>query len=261
MVWILNLLAVILPLLLVIFGFLRVGVDKSTKGGTTRIRILNGFTMFFAVILLLIGAARFIFPMDSGRSSHSSEPKPPPIAVSKHTELFNSSMENALNVYYKMTEAFVNWDTTGINKQASDLIAALDNVKTEELKKDTTKDADKIYLTAVDLISNSKANATAILQKAPIGEKRKALNEMADNLQSLFIAVKYDKAKIYYQECPMAFDEGNPDGHWLSGSEAVRNPYLGTMHPKYGGGMVECGGPIALINFVPGDSTKLKKDD
>jgi hypothetical protein len=60
---------------------------------------------------------------------------------------------------------------------------------------------------------------------------------------------RYDVAKIYFQECPMAFDDVNP-GNWISPTEDVRNPYLGTKHPKYKSGMLECGGPIDTLNFM-----------
>ncbi|MBO9657999.1 MAG: DUF3347 domain-containing protein, partial [Chitinophagaceae bacterium] len=55
--------------------------------------------------------------------------------------------------------------------------------------------------------------------------------------------------KIYWQECPMAFGE-DQSGFWLSKTDSVRNPYLGTSHPKYKDGMLHCGAPKDTINFA-----------
>jgi len=36
----------------------------------------------------------------------------------------------------------------------------------------------------------------------------------------------------------------------------VRNPYLGTQHPKFKDGMVNCGGPRDTLNFMLKDAAK-----
>ena len=203
------------------------------------------------LLLLFVGYVWFFY--FRGRMNRHEGPQPVPIAVSKHSDQFNNSVDNVLNVYYKMTEGFVNWDTTTVNKYAAELRIALDSIKTNELKKDTAKDADKIYLTAADFISYSKNEAGNILQQATLDKKREALNSLADNLRNVLITVKYDKGKVYYQECPMAFNEDTP-GYWLSPTEKVRNPYLGTMHPKYHSAMLECGKPKDSIDFMVQDT-------
>jgi hypothetical protein len=252
---VIDILSIALPLLLIVFGFMRVGVNQSSKSGSAKIKALNSLTLLTAIILLLIGIVRYLFPMGSGGSNHSSGEKPKPIAVSEHTNVFNNSLDVALNAYYKMTEGFVNWDTMVIHQSASELITALDSVKTTELKKDTSKYADKIYLTAVDFIANAKNETVNILQQPSIDKKREMLNELTDNLRNLLITVKYDKNKIYYQECPMAFNDEIP-GYWLSASSNVRNPYLGTKHPKYNATMLSCGKPRDSIDFSPADTVK-----
>src|SRR5262245_60643509 len=97
-----DILSIGLPFLLIVFGIMRVGVDKSSKSGSAKIKALNGFTMLIAVILLLVGVVRYLFPMGGGSSTHSSGEKSNPIAVSKHTDVFNNSLDNVLNAYYKM---------------------------------------------------------------------------------------------------------------------------------------------------------------
>lgn len=253
---ILDLLAIILPLILIIFAVVRVDGNRNQKT-SGRIKVLNGLTLLIAVCLLLIGGIRYVFFPGGGYSSGNSDPKPVPIAVSKHSELFNNSISTVLDAYYKMTEGFVNWDTMEVNKYGSQLVTALGNVQADELKKDTTKDAETIYLTAVDLVANAKNDAGHIVEQPSLDKKREALNALADNLRNLFITVRYDREKLYWQECPMAFGEDKP-GNWLSKTIAVRNPYLGNKHPEYKDDMLACGGPKDTINFMPVDTTKTK---
>ena len=212
---IIEILGIVLPALIILLGIVRIFV-KKTKG-------VNGLTMLFAILLLIIG---------------------PPLAVSKHSEAFNTSISLVLSAYYDMTEGFVNWDTTVIKKAGINLKSALDSLNLDEIKKDTL-----IYQTALDPYSNAKSELEAILADPSLAEKRGSLNILSDNIRNLLVIVKYDGAKVYWQECPMAFDDDKP-GNWLSETKDVRNPYLGTKDPKYGNSMLECGGPKDTINFV-----------
>ncbi|MBK5272044.1 MAG: DUF3347 domain-containing protein, partial [Bacteroidia bacterium] len=93
----------------------------------------------------------------------------------------------------------------------------------------------------------------SIIADPSIIEKTGSLNILSDNLRNLLVIVKYDRAKVYWQECPMAFGEDNP-GNWLSKTVDVRNPYPGTKDPKSGSDMLNCGGPKDTINFIVSDS-------
>jgi hypothetical protein len=194
------------------------------------------------IIVLFIGGVWFFY--FSGRKNTRSGPKPVPIAVSKHSDLFNHSVEGTLDVYYKLTAGFVSSDTTVINKYGAELLASLDGIKMDELKKDTIKDANKIYLTALDFIANAKGDANTIVQQAPLDKKREGLNALTDNLRNLLIAVKYDGNSIYYLECLTAFPNDVP-GYWLNSTRAIRNPYPGAA---------ECGSLKDSINFIAKDT-------
>lgn len=238
---IIDILGIVLPALIIILGIVRVFV-KKTKG-------VNGMTMILAVLLLLIGLVRYFVFAGGGGSSHS-ENKPQPLAVSKHSDLFNNSLEAVLNSYYRLTEGFVNRDTTAINNAGYELRTALDSLKIDELMKDSI-----IYQTALDPFNNAKIELASILTDPSIDEKKGSLNILSDNLRNLLVIVKYDRAKVYWQECPMAFGEDLP-GNWLSKTNEVRNPYMGIKDPKHGDKMLDCGGPKDTINFVITDSTK-----
>ena len=125
----LNILGIVLPFLIIVLGLLRYYSDgKKNFGGTIT---------FLAILLLFIGLFRYFFIGSGGGGSNSSGPKPESLRVSKHSEAFNNSIGSMLSAYYKMTEAFVNWDTAAINRAGNELKTALDSLKIEELRKDT----------------------------------------------------------------------------------------------------------------------------
>ncbi|MBL7740412.1 MAG: DUF3347 domain-containing protein [Chitinophagaceae bacterium] len=204
-------------------------------------------------ILLLLFVGYIWFFYFRGRKTRDNGPKPKPIAVSKHTPAFNSSADALLTAYYDLAESFVNWDTDLVNKQAAVLKTALDSLKVADLQKDTI-----IYETSLLFLENAKTETNNILQQPGLDKKKAALNNLTDNLRTLLITVKYDQAKVYYQECPMAFDNGQTPGYWLSPAKEVRNPYMGTKHPEYKDKMLECGGPKDTINFIQADTTQQK---
>ena len=216
---------------------------KNTRG-------MNGLTIFLAILLLLGGTIRYLFY--SKGNSDNTEPPKLSLPVSQHSGAFNQSMENILNAYYKMTEGFVNWDTAIINTAGNELKFSLDSLNLDELKKDTTG----IYESAFDPLTNAKTEVASIIADPSIAEKRGSLNILSDNLRVLLTAVKYDRAELYWQECPMAFGEDRP-GNWISKTKDVRNPYLGTKDPQYGNKMLNCGAPKYTIKFdPPADSGK-----
>ncbi|MEP7372976.1 MAG: DUF3347 domain-containing protein [Chitinophagaceae bacterium] len=208
------------------------------------------FAILGTILLLLVGYIWITFK--SGRKLPKG-PKPVSLAVSKHSPVFNESIQSLLDAYYNMSEGFVNWDTVAIARYGNELKTALDSLKVEELKVDTTG----IYESALDPVANAKNETDNILKQPSIDKKRASFNLLSENLRLLFIVVKYDQGKLYWQECPMAFGEGYP-GNWLSKTDAVRNPYLGTKHPDYKDGMLHCGGPKDTINFIVPDTTGKK---
>ena len=65
-------------------------------------------------------------------------PEKPP-AQSKHSEAFNSAMENSLTAYDKLAEAFVQWDSVNIPRLATELNQNLGKIDTVEGKGETTR--------------------------------------------------------------------------------------------------------------------------
>src|ERR1044071_4733451 len=152
----LNILGIVLPALIILISLFRPPL-KTIAQKAGKARLVNSLVMLVAVLLLIVGIIKYMF-YPGGGPRHSG-PDPVPLAVIKHSEAFNKSVQTMLDAYYSMTEAFVNWDTTKVNKHAGDLKTALNDLKIEELKVDTTG----IYESAVDPLANAKFATDAIL--------------------------------------------------------------------------------------------------
>ncbi len=242
---ILDVLAILLPLVLLLLPLFRRIFFGKTKKVDGVIAYQPWFFRFFRtlliVALLLIGIVHYLFYRD-GSSGHFG-PKPEPLSVSKHSSAFNESLQNVLNAYYDMTDAFAASDTVAIHKAATVLKDAFENFKIDELKQDSV-----IYLTVIDPVNNARAELKSILQDPSIEEKRGSLNILSDNLRNLLVVVKYDLAKVYWQECDQAFGEDRP-GNWLSRYTESKNPYpLKNNQP--------CGTPRDTLNYMEKDSAK-----
>ena len=194
-------------------------------------------------IVVVVGW-RFIFPkkrVDEG-------PKPEGLTVSKHTDSFNQSMMAAMNSYYALTEAFVNWDTTKINTSLAEFKTAVESIRIQEMEKDSA-----IYPTVQSQWESIKAEIVGMQADTGLYEKREDVNSLSQQMFDLLRIVKYDAAKVFYQECPMALNNYETAAFWLStegDSKKRRNPYLGLYDPKYGRAMLTCGSTRDSINFV-----------
>lgn len=156
---------------------------------------------------------------------------------SANTDVFNTSFEQLLNSYYALKDAFVKEDTTAISKNGSNLIAACDSLKLKELKID-----EAILATAKQTTENIASEVKGILGEKNIDEQRKDFHLVSNDIYSLIRTVRYDKQIIYFQHCPMAFDNNGAD--WLSASNEIVNPYL----PKK---MLDCGTNKDSVDFRP----------
>lgn len=203
--------------------------------------------IFVVVIIAAFGAWKF--GLFGKKDDKPARPKDQPLLVSKHSETFNQSMTNAMNAYYALTESFVNWDTAKVNSSIAALKIAVDSIQIAEMEKDTAA----LYETAKTFWGSMKSEIQGMQLDTSLYEKREALNMLTDNFYNLLRTVKYDVAKVYYHECPMALNNNESPAFWLSADGATknrRNPYLGLHDPKYGKSMLTCGQTRDSINFV-----------
>lgn len=227
---IIDILGIILPAFIILLGIARLFVKKS-KG-------FNGLIMFSAILLLIIGLMQYLVFTENSIAGKKGE-KMKPLTVSKHGEVFNQSIENILIAYYNLTTDFSKADPGKISQSGNRLKLALDSFNIEDLQKDSL-----IYQTAMQPYENAKAELQSIIEDPDIAEKRGSLNIFSNELFSLLTIVRYDRAKLYWQQCDEAFGEGRP-GNWLSPEEKSINPY----------GQSGCADIKTSINFVPADST------
>lgn len=192
--------------------------------------------------LAVVGVTAW-FLMVTKRKPKHEVPKEQPVAVSRHSQVFNQSMDTFLNAYYALAESLVNWDSVGATGNAAALNRDFAAVKWTELQQDTV-----IYQTAASYGDVFKADLQELSGTANLTTKRRAFHSFSQNLYDLLRTVKYDGAKVYLQQCPMAFNE-TEEGLWLSKTEKIRNPYLGMHHPKYKSGMISCGETKDTLNF------------
>lgn len=168
------------------------------------------------------------------------KPKPPkmkPVAVKKHSDIFNTSVDNMMAAYFAMKDAFVDADTAKAKAEAKRFYSLIDSIPLKELQKDDSL----IVATAAANVADIKTNINSLLQQTDITIMRQDFRTVSDMLYpSFFKTINYEGANLYLQNCPMAFD-GDKDANWISNSEEVVNPYLGKNHPKYKGTMLNCG--------------------
>jgi len=189
------------------------------------------------LVLLLIVALAFgtwwFFFKDK---SHDSGPKQQPLKVGKHSSEFNRTVSSVVNAYLGLKEAFVNADTAQIKEHERSLIAAIDSLKLDELKNDTTG----IFQSAQLLLGDIRTNADAISKETDITEMRQDFRMVSENLFPLLKTIRYEGTKLYWQNCPMALGVGFV-GWWVCSTEAIVNPYLGKNHPEFKATMLHCG--------------------
>ncbi|HET9429622.1 MAG TPA: hypothetical protein VFO70_00535 [Chitinophagaceae bacterium] len=225
-----DILGILLPALIILLGIIRLFV-KNTKGYYSVIMLL-------AVLLLFLGIFRY-YAFPDKQSSHSGT-KPPPLAVSKHSNAFNQSVNAILLTYNKLTDAFAANELTDINRSGNEVKLALDSLKIEELKVDPL-----IYETALQPYQNAGIAANLLISESTLPKKREALNSLSNELFALLSTVRYDLEKLFWLECVNAFGEDKP-GNWLSKTEQSSNPY----------GQKDCSEVKTTINFMPADPTK-----
>ena len=194
------------------------------------------------VVLAVIGVVSW-YVWETRKRPKDEIPKTAPLAVSRYGENFNRSVNVVLGHYYALSESLVKWDSAAVRAHASELRTSLATLDFTDLKKDTA-----IYETATSYTGTLDNDLHTILNQQDLVERRRAFHSLSQNFYDLLRTIRYDDAKIYLQECPMAFND-TENGIWLSNTSAIRNPYLGLHHPKYKSSMLRCGETKDSLSF------------
>ncbi len=162
-----------------------------------------------------------------------------PLTKSKNSPQFNQSFSQLTDAYFLLKENFITGNDTAIIATAKKLILAADSLQLKELKADSS-----IVETAKSFSQSLSAELKGLIGEKVLLQKRKSFNVVTDLVYNLIRTVQYDREVVYYQRCPMAFEEGDPNAFWLSKSSDIRNPY----HPKT---MLTCGEVVDSLKYIP----------
>ena len=162
-----------------------------------------------------------------------------PLTKSKNSPQFNQSFSQLTDAYFLLKENFITENDTAIIATAKKLILAADSLQLKELKADSS-----IVETAKSFSQSLSAELKGLIGEKVLLQKRKSFNVVTDLVYNLIRTIQYDREVVYYQRCPMAFEEGDPNAFWLSKSSDIRNPY----HPKT---MLTCGEVVDSLKYIP----------
>jgi hypothetical protein len=199
---------------------------------------------FIVSILILAIIAVAIYWLFYKPADTTENPEPVPLTITGKSDAFRSAFGDLMSTYYSMRDAFVEWDTLAVNKAATTLQEQSEKLPMAELKADSS-----VVTTAKGYAESIVADAKGILGENNIEQKRRGFQVLSDNLFNLVRTVQYGGEKIYYQHCPMAFND-EEEANWLSNSSKVVNPYLGKHHPKYKAGMLHCGDVVDSVDYT-----------
>lgn len=180
-------------------------------------------------ILLLAAVGYGGYYFFGNKEKKSDDPDPQPLALNKNSGAFNESYKQLMTGYYNLKDALVASDSVKANNASKELIIYADSLKINEIRGDSTGMIKETAKTFTGTISGS---AQALVKESTLEAKRKEFEMISDALWSLTRTVKYDGEKVYYQYCPMAFNDKG--AYWLSNQATIRNPYFGDQ-------MLECG--------------------
>lgn len=199
----------------------------------------------FIIALLALAAIIFvIYWLRAGKPKDTTEDKEPvPLAITDKSDVFRAAFGDLMTSYYSLRDAFVNWDTTAVNKAAQAVQLKADSLPLQELKADSN-----IVETAKTFSMSVSSEAKGVMGESNIEQKRRSFYTLSENLYNLVRTVQYSGEIIYHQHCPMAFND-TEEAWWLSNSNEIVNPYLGKSHPKYKAGMLHCGDISDSLDF------------
>jgi len=139
---------------------------------------------------------------------------------------FKDQLNSFVVEYLKMKEAFVASDYKQVDQYAKQALNSIKGVDMSLLKGDAHNSWMKFEKPIVD-------NLNGIIQMKGLEMKRKHFSVISDNLFKVLESFGNSGSNpIYYQYCPMAFDDKG--AYWISDKKEIRNPYFGDMMLKCG---------------------------
>ncbi|WP_187261370.1 DUF3347 domain-containing protein [Pontibacter beigongshangensis] len=138
---------------------------------------------------------------------------------------FKTQVSALLDEYLKVKDALVAEDAKTAQSAASEIEKLADSMPVATLQEDQKQFAEEQR----DKIKESSA---AMAKAADLAAQRNELEQLSEATFALTKAFGAANADLYYQHCPMAFNDKG--AYWLSSEKEIRNPY-------YGKSMLKCG--------------------
>ncbi|MCW3088761.1 MAG: Co/Zn/Cd efflux system rane fusion protein [Sediminibacterium sp.] len=185
----------------------------------------------------IIYGMAFVLAACSSNDQKEKTPEPAQVALTKsaNSDAFNQSFGKLLDNYYALKDDFVAEKKAQVDSAAAIMLVSVDSLQLQELKADTN-----IVATAKTYTDGISSELKGLIGEKDIEAKRKSFQMVGDQLYDLIRTVQYDRAVVYHQFCPMAFNDQG--ANWLSNSPDIRNPYI----PKK---MLHCGEVKDSIDF------------
>jgi hypothetical protein len=198
-------------------------------------------TLIVVIVLAVVILIARPFFCNSKRNDKSAsgtaEEKQHPISHADNSNDFNQSFTQLINAYIDLKDALVASDAAKATAAAQTLRTAADSLKVNEIKGDSTGVIKQTALTYTGSITGS---AQALVAEKDIEGKRKEFGNIADAMWTLTRTVRYGGKKLYWEYCPMAFN--NQGAYWISYERDIKNPYFGSK-------MMTCGSVEDSIDY------------
>tara|TARA_R110002020_G_scaffold303434_1_gene518859 strand:+ start:1937 stop:2527 length:591 start_codon:yes stop_codon:yes gene_type:complete len=135
----------------------------------------------------------------------------------------NSATNTIIDNYLQIKNALVTDDQEAAAKAGGDLFGDF-----EDFDKSSYSSEEKEELT--DIIEDAKEHAEHI-SESPIEHQREHFDILSKDVIDMIAITGTDK-KLYQDFCPMY--NGNKGAQWLSTTEEIKNPYMGSKMPGCG---------------------------
>jgi hypothetical protein len=201
--------------------------------------------LLIVVLALALGITYLVLHKSNSDGNKAVE-KDPALLVGSKTSAFNRSIASVLSAYFDLSDAFFNNDTAQISITAKKLSVAIDSIRFDQFKADSS-----LILTAITVAQSVPSEIAGLLGEKTMEQKKREFNMITADLYSLVRAVKYDGNVIYFMSCPTAFSDST-EGDWLSGTTSISNPYSGKNN-RNKTGTPDCGEIKDSLRFRTGE--------
>lgn len=147
----------------------------------------------------------------------------------KHFEQVTSELQNQVNIllddYSELKKQLTESSAEGAAGAAKSFLSKIENFKPAGLP----GEQQKYYSEKTEAIKKFIQNTS---ENPKLEAQREHFFAITKNMYALTKSFKAGKEDLYYQYCPMAFN--NNGGYWISKSKEIKNPYFGEKMLKCG---------------------------